>query len=85
MKTTEEILREHEETNRADYLNIDRRGLQRLMDGHYKEGLIDEGNAYRNAIIELDKKLEVDEPIDRLPAAIVVLDLEKRQIVKVIE
>jgi hypothetical protein len=85
MKTKEVLLKEHENTTRTEYLSKDRQMLQRLMDGCYKEGLIDEGRQYEGAIVELDKKFGVDKPVARMPTPIVELDLEKREIVQVIQ
>ena len=85
MKTTEDILKEHEETTSTQYLSMNRMILQGLMDGNYKEGLNREGNEYRKAIIELDKRFGVNKPVDRLPAALVKVDLKKLKVVEVIQ
>jgi hypothetical protein len=84
-KTKEVLLKEHENTTRTDYLIKDRQTLQRLMDGCYKEGLIEEAHQYEGAIAELDRKFGVDKPMARMPAPIVKLDLGKREIVQVVQ
>lgn len=83
MKTTADILREHEGINKTDYVGRDRELLQRWMDGYYKEGLNKEGDFYRKAIVDLDKKFDVNEPIDRLPATLVKLDLKTGKVLEI--
>jgi len=82
MKKAETIIKEYEK-DRTQYLDWGREILQRLMDANYKEGIIEEGDEYRKAIVELDKKFEVDKPIDRLPVALVKINLEKRKVTEI--
>lgn len=84
-KTKAETLIKEYGNDRAEYVSTGRMLLQRSMDGHYKEGLIEEGDQYRKAIVDLDKKFGVKQPIDRLPAAVVKVDLKKGKVVQIIQ
>ena len=60
--TTEELVAFHTR-NKPKYLETGRLSLQRVMDGLFKEGLIDRAHVYEKAIIQLDKEYGINLPL----------------------
>jgi hypothetical protein len=60
--TSEKILALHT-GDKPKYLDTGRSSLQSVMDGLFKEGLIEQAHIYENAIIKLDKEYGVNLPL----------------------